>query len=118
MLEYLNVAQQKLTQYWLAQRNFPLEIISAVLNKDTGELMEYRKLRKNPKYRNLYRKYYAKEKGQLSQGMPGLVEEINTMFFIDNKYVPVDRWRDVTYGRVAVEYIPENINPYCTRLTV
>ena len=50
--------------------------------------------------------------------MSGLVEGINTMFFIDKTSVPVDRWRDVTYGIVMVDYIPEKTNPYQTRLAV
>ena len=50
--------------------------------------------------------------------MPGLVEGTNTMLFIEKKAIPVDRWRDVTYWRVVVEYLPENIDPYRTRLTV
>ena len=40
------------------------------------------------------------------------------MFFIQKKVVPADRWRDVTYGRVVVDYRTENTNPYQTRLTV
>ena len=40
------------------------------------------------------------------------------MLFIDKTTVPANRWRDVTYGRVLVEYRPENTNPYSTRLTV
>ena len=38
--------------------------------------------------------------------MPGLVEGTRTMFFIDKTDVPSNRWRDVTYGRVVVDYIP------------
>ena len=47
MMAYLNAAYWKLSPDRLAQRHFPLEIISAVLDKDTGELMKYRKLTKN-----------------------------------------------------------------------
>ena len=104
MMVYLNAAQRKIAPDRLAQRKFPLEILSAVVNKDTGYLIEYQKLMKNQKYRNLYRNSCVKEIGRLSQGMPGLVERTNTMFFIDNKEVPVDRWRYVTYGRVVVDY--------------
>ena len=44
----------------LAQRKFPTEMINAVLNQETGEMMEYRQVMKNPKYRALYEKAYAK----------------------------------------------------------
>ena len=93
-------------------------MLRTVLDKDTGEFMEYRKLMRKPKYRQLYRNYYSKEIGRLAQGMTGLVEGTNTMFFIDNQDIPVDRWKDVTYERVVVDYRPDKSNPYHTRLTV
>ena len=65
MLEYLNTAPWQLAPRRLAQRLFPLEFFSVVLNEDTGELMEYGKIMPKPKYRQLYLKYYAKEIGRL-----------------------------------------------------
>ena len=47
MMAYLNTEYQELTLEWLAQRNFPLEMLSAVLDEDTGKLMEYRYFMKN-----------------------------------------------------------------------
>ena len=88
------------------------------MDEDTVELMEYHRLMKNPKYRPLYRNSYAKELGRLSQGMPGLADGTNTIFFIPKKDVPVDRWRNVTYGRIVVNYRSEKTDPYRTRLTV
>ena len=73
ILAYINAAQRKLTPDQLAQKNFLLEMLSTVLDEDTGKLMEYWNLMENPKYRNLYRNSYAKEIGQLSQEMSGLV---------------------------------------------
>ena len=93
-------------------------MINAFLDKDSGELMEYRRLMKNPKYRQLYRDSYTKEIGHLERGMPGLAEGTNTIFFITKKEVPADRWRDVTYGQIVVNYRPEKADPYRTRLTV
>ena len=61
MLEYLNAGLQKFAPDWLAQRSFPLEMLSAVLDEGTGELIKYRKLMK--KNCNLYRNYYAKDIG-------------------------------------------------------
>ena len=86
----------------LASRNFSSDMLNTVLDNDTGELMEYPHLMRNPKYRNLYGNSYAKEIGQLAQGMPGQVTDTNTIFFINKKDVPADRWRDITYGRVVV----------------
>ena len=83
-----------------------MEMINAVLDKDTGELMEYRHLMKSPKYRQLYGKSYTKELGRLAQGMPGQIEDTNNIFFIDKADIPTTRWRDVTHGRVVVNYRP------------
>jgi hypothetical protein len=118
MLSCADVSQLKVSPRTLASRCFPFEMINAVLDEDTGELMEYRHLMKNPKYRQLYGKSYAKELGRLAQGMPGQVEGTNTIFFIDKSDIPVARWRDVTYGRIVVNYRPEKDDPYRTRLTV
>ena len=40
------------------------------------------------------------------------------MWFTEKKYFPVERWRDVTYGRVVVDYRPEKSDPYRTRIIV
>ena len=82
----------------LSSRKFPIEMINAVLDKDTKELMEYCGLMKNPKYRKLYAQSYTKELVSIAQGMTGQVKGTNTMFFIHKKELPIDRWRDVTYG--------------------
>ena len=86
-------------------------MLSAVIDEETGELMEYRKLMKNPKYRPLYLNSYAKEIGQLVQFIPVLVEGTNTILFINKTAVPVNRWKDVTYGRILVDYIPDKTDP-------
>ena len=49
----------------LASRRFPSDMLNAVLDKDTGELMEYRHLMKNPKYLNLYGNSYDNYIGRL-----------------------------------------------------
>ena len=56
----------------------------------------------NPKYRELYEKYYEKELICLAQGMPGLADGTETKKNIDKNNVPSDRWKDVTYGRIVV----------------
>ena len=111
MLAYVNREKLTVTPAQLARRKFPKEMLSAVLDEDTGELMEYRKLMKNPKYRPLYQNSYAKEIGRLAQGIPGLVEGTNTMFFIEKTAVPVGRWRDVTYGQIGVDYRTDKTYP-------
>ena len=92
MLACANVTQLNATPKALSQRRFPIAmtnaVINAVLDEDTGKLMKYRRLMKNPKYRPLYRNSYAKELGRLAQGMPGLADGTNTIFFIPKKGCP------------------------------
>jgi len=114
MLACADVAQLKLSPKSLSGRRFPLEMLNAVLDEDTGKLMEYRALMKSPKYSKLYGQSYAKELGRLAQGIPGTVEGTNTIFFIHKSNVPAERWRDITYGRVVVNYRPEKDDPYRT----
>ena len=118
MLACVDIAQLRLSPAALSGRRFPIEMLNAVLDEDTGELMEYRALMKHPRYRTLYAQSYAKELGRLAQGIPGVVKGTNTIFFVDKSDVPADRWRDITYGRVVVNYRPEKDDPYRTRLTV
>ena len=93
-------------------------MLNAVLNEETGEIMEYQQLMKSPKYRNLYKNSYSKKLELLVQCIPDVVKGTNTIFFINKADVPAERWKDVTYGRVVVYYQPEKSDPYCTRLTV
>ena len=80
--------------------------------------MEYLQVMKNPKYRMLYETAYSKELGRLAQGMPGQAECTDTLFFVLKNRVPVDGWRDITYGRIVVKYRPEKDDPYIVRLCV
>ena len=43
-------------------------------------------------------------------GTPDLVEETNTMFFINKTDVSDDRWRDVTYGQIVVDYRTDGLD--------
>ena len=72
-------------------RKYPKEAIAAVLNEDTGELMEYRHLIAEPKYRKVWKPAYGKELRQLAQGLEGIVEGTDTISFIFKNEVPADR---------------------------
>ena len=91
MLLCATVAQMKLFPKQLASHRFPVEMINAVLNEETGKLMEYRHIMKNLKYRQLYATYYSKELGLLAQRMPGKAEGTNTIFFIDKSDILSER---------------------------
>lgn len=79
-------------------------MLAVVLNKETGELMEYRHLIANPKYQPIWKPAYGKEIGRLAQGILRVVEGTNTIVFIPRNEVLEDRWRDIIYGRICTNY--------------
>ena len=83
MFACADVMQLTMSTQKLAGCKFPFEMINTVLNKETGELMEYLKVTKNPKYRKLYEKSYSKELRRITQGILGQSEDIDTFFLID-----------------------------------
>ena len=105
-----------------ARRQFPLQFLAelayAVLDGDTGELLEYRHLIKNPKYRKEWGYSFGNEIGRLAQGMPGRTEGTDTIQFIFKHEIPPDRWRDVTYARICCNVRPQKTEKNRTRITV
>ena len=91
----------------LASQKFPMkllcEIAGAVLDGETGEMVEYCHLRISPRYRDVWGKSFGNEIIRLAQGMPGRVDGTDTLFFIDEEKIPRDRRNDVTYGRVVCD---------------
>ena len=65
-------------------------MLAAVLNKEKGDLMEYRHLIGNPSYRALRSKLYRNELKRLPQGIPVRVKVTDTIFFIDKADIPED----------------------------
>ena len=112
MFTYTDIMQINMSPRKLAVWKFLIETINAVLNEEIGELMEYQQVMKNPKYHRLYETAYSKEMGRLAQGMSGQAEFTATLLFNDKSSVPVDLWRDITYGRVVVNYRPGKDDPY------
>ena len=99
-------------------RRFPKEVLAAALNEEIGELMEYRHLIGNPKYREFWKNSYGNELGRLTQGVPGRVEGTNTIFFIHKKDVPAHCWKNITHGKIVVSYRPTKDDPNRTCLTM
>ena len=94
------------------------EFAGAVMDDDTGDMLEYRQLVKNPKYRDTWSKAFGKEIGRLAQGQKGVVEGTNTMFFIPFDQIPKDRVKDITYTRICANYRPEKSDPNRIRITL
>eukprot|EP00804_Cyclotella_cryptica_P016361 CCRYP_009916-RA/>CCRYP_009916-RA protein AED:0.68 eAED:0.37 QI:0/0/0/1/1/1/2/0/308 len=118
MLHILATRHIGITADQATQQCFPTDMLHAVLNDETAELMEYRHLVSNPKYRDTWKNAYGKELGQLAQGLPGIVKGANTIVFIHKTNVPQDRRKDVMYGHIVANFHPKNDDLYRTRLTV
>jgi hypothetical protein len=80
--------------------------------------MEMQHLLTNPKYKELWGKFYTTELARLTHGIPGVSKGTNTIVFIKCDKDPIDQRKDTTYGRVCVNYFLEKDNPNCTRFTV
>jgi hypothetical protein len=105
-----------------AARKLPLQMLcdmaNAVLDKETGEMLEYRQLLRSPKYNAPWSLSAANEFGRLAQGVGGRVNGTNTIFFISHSEVPKDRKGDATYGRFVCNERPQKEEVNRTRLTV
>jgi hypothetical protein len=93
-------------------------MLYTLLNNETGELMEYQHLVTNPKYRDTWKTAYGKELGQLSQGLPSIVNSTNNIAFIHKTDLPPDQWKDIMYGCIVANFCPQKDDPYCICVTV
>ena len=67
----------------------------AVMDEETGDMLEYRQLIKKEKYRLTWSKVFGKEIRRLAQGQEGVVEGTDALFFIPYEQIPDDRRKDV-----------------------
>ena len=71
----------------------------AVMDAETGKLLNYKQLMRNPKYKKKWSISSANEFGRLVNGVGGRTKKTtNTIKFIRKDEVPKDRRKDVTYG--------------------
>ena len=94
------------------------EAAHAVLDQDTGELLEYRRLLKHPRFEQVWNKSAADEFGRLAQGIGGRIKGTNTMRFIKKHDIPIDRLKDVTYIKFVCSVRTEKNDPNRTRATM
>ena len=103
-------------------RKYPVQLLcelaGAVLDQDTGDLLEYKHLLKHPKLKETWDRGHVKEVGRLAQGLPGVVEGTNTIKFIPNDDIPADRLKDCTYSRIVCNVRPGKEDPIRVRITV
>ena len=110
----MEVSDTKLTAQQIPSRRFPQQFIldyaAAVLDHETGEMLEYRHLIGRPKYKKEWGVSFGNEIGRLAQGMPGRVEGTDTIHFIHKTQLPADRWKDVTYRRICSNYREQKLD--------
>jgi hypothetical protein len=87
------------------------EAAHAVLDQETGELLEYRRLLKHPRFKDVWNRSAADEFGRLAQGIAGRIKGTDTMRFIPKHEIPADRLKDVTYIKFVCAVRTEKKNP-------
>ena len=96
----------------------PKEIAGAIVDRETGEQLEYCHLKKHPKYQETWKISYGHEIRWLAQRMQGRVKGTNTMFFIREKEIPTNKICSITYGRLVCDYQEGKVEPNRTRFTM
>jgi hypothetical protein len=82
------------------------ETANAIFNEESGQVLKYRMLLSNPKYKEVWSHSSANEFGRLAQGVGTRIQGTNTIFFVSKNEIPFDCWKDVTYGKSVCEYKP------------
>jgi hypothetical protein len=89
-----------------------------IQNIETGEFLNYRKLLRDQKHKEIWEKSATNEFGRLAQGLKDkMVKGTNTIFFISKDKVPKDRAKDITYGSFSCDLKPNKTETHHTRLT-
>jgi hypothetical protein len=93
----------------------------AVMDKDTGKLLNYRQLMNSPKYKKAWSLSTANKFGQLANAndIGGCIKNpTNTIEFIFQHEVPGDCVKDVTYGQFVCLVRPKKAEPNQMRFMV
>ncbi len=97
----------------------------AVLNRDTGKLLEHRQLCKDPRYKTVWDRSYANELWRLCQGVgtgdkagSKRVAGTNTFHLIAYANIPHQKQKQITYMKVVCEVREGKVDKNRTRITV
>jgi hypothetical protein len=90
----------------------------AVMDAETGKLLNYRQLMQSAQHKEVWSKSSANEFGRLANGVGGRIKGTNTIKFIQKRDVPHERRRDITYGQFVCTIRPEKAEQHRTRFTV
>ncbi len=84
----------------------------AVMDIDTGKLLNYRQLMNSPKYKKAWSLSTANEFKQLANGIGGLIKNpTNTIKFISQHKVPADCRKTSCMGSLYAWSDPKRQNP-------
>ena len=97
-----------------------------VLDDTYGQSLQYRQLRKHPKFAHIWNASYANELGRLCQGVGKgeklpknqRVEGINTFRIIIFEDIPQDRRKEICHSMVVCEVRPQKEDTNWKRITV
>ena len=90
----------------------------AVMDANTGTMLNYRQLRRDPKYTIHWDKSAANEFGRLANGVGNRMNGTKTMEFIRKYDVPQARMKDVTYSSFVCSVRNEKAEKNRTRVVV
>ena len=94
----------KMTPHSAASRKFPHQMLNAVLNKETGELMEYRHFIGKLKYREIWGRSYGNKLDRLAQGTKGRVVGGRRLPALGLEGAPRPGWASESEEAVEVAY--------------
>ena len=102
-------------------RRYPLEFMTgfagAVLDAETGDLLEYCHLLKHPKYKEAWKYSLGNKVGHLAQEIPGRNIGTDTLNFIERVSVPSHKWKDMTNCRIVCNERPQKLEVNISRIT-
>ena len=122
LIAAMEVTSSNVTARNSASRKYPLQLLcelAGAVMDENGKLLQYRHLiSRTPEMRATWMGALGKEVGRLAQGLPGVVEGTDTMCFIHKHEVPMERFKDVTYGQIVCNFRPEKDDPNRARVVV
>jgi len=97
----------------------------SVLDPTTGEFLEHRQLRHDPRYKTTWDTSYINELGRLCQGIGSgttpnskQVACTNTFFIIDYHDIPLHKRKEICHTMVVCDVRPDKDDPDRTRITI
>ena len=90
----------------------------AVMDTETGKVLNYRQLMQSPKHKEKWGKLSANEFGWLANGVGSRIKGTNTIKFIRKRDMPSLRMKDVTYGQFVCCIRPEKAKTHQMRFVV